>query len=898
MDLLDEVFQVLESAKQLEKRGNRIEAATKYYESCYLMRQVLHHTPQNEQSMPTRNLLEEKIEYYTQAAQNLYFDDRSTTPHTITTNPRAPSLDDISVLTNPPIHDHPMTPPPPPSPATYESPRFTQPSIVNRKASQANAKLSRAIDLDEQRKPQEAIDNYMNAAELYLEAIRLSEASSSSSSSSSNSLSAVLKRRLEKALDRVERLKHPNAPNRILLNGQNRAGDARVCHPGSSLSKEEIAVLKQSSLISSGVFLPWSEDEAQALSQEVLAKSSTCKGKLLQAVKSAWKDPDGDLKLSDKQKKRFYKWMRPHEIANQRQSLGVKQRPPVMVDSINPYTIRQEYVTDCSFIASLCICALFEKRFQKRLVTSIIYPQDNNGIPIYNPEGKYIVKLWLNGVARQVVVDDRLPCDKHSNLLCSHTTGDKHQLELWVAIIEKAYMKLCGGYDFPGSNSGVDMFSLNGYIPERIFFPQNGKKVRDFETPPDRAWERLYSANSFGDCLITVSTTRDISDQEAESLGLVTGHAYAVLDVFQSTSGVKLLQLKNPWQRRSWKGKYSPLDVASWRGCLKKEVGYDPIEAAKQDDGIFYIAWEDVLLYFRNLQLSWNPRLFSYRTTTHGVWPVSQGPQNDTFNVGENPQFVLQMSDDAVARKPTVWVLLSRHVNKQEQEGEEVNDFLTVHLVRNSDKKERIWYPHGPNTLVNGAYTNNPHVLLRYDLSGPDDKFVSLVLSQHEKSHDLAYTLSCFCTERFTLGKPPEILPYSMSAHGYWTGRNSGGPVGSKGFFNNPMYAVTVKEECAIQLRCSGTKTNAVNVMLASLQGKQPKNLQRYRELANSNGMPILDSGNYRHGFTVTDTKIVRPATYVLIVSTYEEGQSGSFDVAIASAEKIVEIESVPFLDQ
>ena len=71
---------------------------------------------------------------------------------------------------------------------------------------------------------------------------------------------------------------------------------------------------------------------------------------------------------------------------------------------------------------------------------------------MYNPEGKYMVKLWLNGVARQVVVDDRLPIDKNSNLLCSNSSGSREQIELWVSIIEKAYMKLCGGYDFPGSN--------------------------------------------------------------------------------------------------------------------------------------------------------------------------------------------------------------------------------------------------------------------------------------------------------------------------------------------------------------------------------------------------------------------------------------------------------------
>ena len=108
-------------------------------------------------------------------------------------------------------------------------------------------------------------------------------------------------------------------------------------------------------------------------------------------------------------------------------------------------------------------------------------------------------------------------------------------------------MKLCGGYDFPGSNSGIDLHSLTGWIPERIFFAKDSNKIRDFETHPERAWDRLFSANSFGDCLITVSTSRDISEAQAEALGLVTGHAYAVLDVFQSRDGTRLLQLKNPW---------------------------------------------------------------------------------------------------------------------------------------------------------------------------------------------------------------------------------------------------------------------------------------------------------------------------------------------------------------
>ena len=323
--------------------------------------------------------------------------------------------------------------------------------------------------------------------------------------------------------------------------------------------------------------------------------------------------------------------------------------------------------------------------------------------PVCNPNGKYMIKLWMNGTPRSVLVDDYFPIDKHGNLLCSQTmscTPSNNKLELWVCLIEKAYMKLCGGYNFTGSNSGVALFSLTGWIPEQIYFTlrnsiQNDRAITtdgvatqniasDHETPSERAWERIYSASSYGDCLITVSTLSNTHAHEGE-VGLVSGHAYPVLSVVQTTNGIRLLQLKNSWGvQPSWKGRYSCIDHQGW-SCpdMCKELGYDPAVAKKQDDGVFWICWDDILNYFQDFYLLWNPTLFSNRHLLHGHWSQNQGPTDDTFNIGDNPQYIVSLSDRAVRKNATLWILISRHVAKQEKEGDEVCFLLRIVCKQN-----------------------------------------------------------------------------------------------------------------------------------------------------------------------------------------------------------------------
>src|SRR5580700_8376423 len=83
-----------------------------------------------------------------------------------------------------------------------------------------------------------------------------------------------------------------------------------------------------------------------------------------------------------------------------------------------------------------------------------------------SPSGRYILRLYFNGCYRKVEIDDFLPASSGSRVL--HVIDRQNPGLLWPALLEKAYLKVRGGYDFPGSNSGTDLWVLTGWVPEQI----------------------------------------------------------------------------------------------------------------------------------------------------------------------------------------------------------------------------------------------------------------------------------------------------------------------------------------------------------------------------------------------------------------------------------------------
>ena len=84
----------------------------------------------------------------------------------------------------------------------------------------------------------------------------------------------------------------------------------------------------------------------------------------------------------------------------------------------------------------------------------------------------------------------------------------------------------------------------------------------------------MYSGTQYGDVLLTAGTT-SMTALEEERWGLVGDHGYAVLNVMEVEDGgttQRLLQLKNPWGRKRWRGRFSWHDSASWTPRIRRAV--------------------------------------------------------------------------------------------------------------------------------------------------------------------------------------------------------------------------------------------------------------------------------------------------------------------------------------
>ena len=126
------------------------------------------------------------------------------------------------------------------------------------------------------------------------------------------------------------------------------------------------------------------------------------------------------------------------EEGDKKYMISIKPSNIYLKNFMTDDNLHNQYYSWISSIYQLIIDLNIPDFETNRSIFSNIYPQ-KDGIPYYNPKGKYIIKLYQHGKPRKVIIDDRMPCNINSEYILPQC---KEIEELWPALYFKALIKL------------------------------------------------------------------------------------------------------------------------------------------------------------------------------------------------------------------------------------------------------------------------------------------------------------------------------------------------------------------------------------------------------------------------------------------------------------------------
>jgi calpain-15 len=244
---------------------------------------------------------------------------------------------------------------------------------------------------------------------------------------------------------------------------------------------------------------------------------------------------------------------------------------------IEPSDIRQGSLGDCYFLCSLASLAEYPD-----LITRLF---DFNQI---TENGIQVVWLNINGVWTRYILDEYFPTvQKRAGPQLAFSKTDQN--ELWVLLLEKAYAKAYGSYwEIVGGDPVHALRDLTGAPYSRI---------EDFQDL-DAAWAKLKEANA-KQFMMTCFTHSSEKTEEKSDQGMVSGHAYTILDVRNVIDSRgrprRILQIRNPWGKFEWQGDFSD-NSNSWSNEDRKNLNVH-----NSDDGIFWMSLEDFSKHFQGV---------------------------------------------------------------------------------------------------------------------------------------------------------------------------------------------------------------------------------------------------------------------------------------------------------
>lgn len=529
-----------------------------------------------------------------------------------------------------------------------------------------------------------------------------------------------------------------------------------------------------------------------------------------------------------------------------------------------------------------------------QLVRDRIYPRSADAHATTASADVYAVKVFLNGLDRCAYVNDELP-QVGDDLVCARTLDGT---QIWPGLMEKAYLSLAGhdgGYSFSGSDPGVDLRALSGWVPEHIDL-SHGVSIADrSKFRPERAWQRIYTAFNRPGCLLTAGTPAGASRAEEAfvvSRGLlVTSHAYAVVDMYVTPTGERRITLLNPWsiaRIKELNNLYADEALAAQLVRTTLAEGQEQYLARTIDLG-----WNEFCTRMGSVFLNLDPALWSNRSTVHAAWDLSHAVRG-AGDFAASRQFMLAINpaaDEGGGSERDVWVLLERHLPRIKAAGNHISLKLVEttsrgteeaheRLVQARDTRQRVYWLDAPQCLH--KISLNPSEGRRTFLVTASCVSAANALSKGTDADETRFTLTILSPQPTELTAPALDLPHHIVLAGQWKGRSAGGSSLNPTFVHNPQWSIALPSQADVRVALHCSRADALVAAYLVRSGES-----RVSTLSASTGedkvVVVGSTGPYDSGLVSFFSRSLAPGTYTLVVSTYDPGTEADLSVQLES---------------
>ncbi|KAL9645185.1 hypothetical protein ABK040_002386 [Willaertia magna] len=346
--------------------------------------------------------------------------------------------------------------------------------------------------------------------------------------------------------------------------------------------------------------------------------------------------------------------------------------PSLFIQGASIDDSQQGALGNCWFISATCLVANHEFLIKKVVLEKKCDPV----------KGKYTFCFFKEAEWREITIDDYLPCDaKYGSLLFSR---GRDVNELWISLIEKAYAKLFGNYiALKGGHIREALVDLTGGISFVV-------NVEDSEK--ENIWKQLSETSHKHTSMYGVNGSLKLlgvrSEKNNDKTGIVSYHAYAILDAFtvpqsvypNQTGELRLVKLKNPWANQyEWKGDFSD-NSSKWTNKLKEYVGMQ-----ESNDGIFYMSFEDFMntwTLIEGVEIFDTLKFNEY--TSSGEFDSNVRNDDDwTRDILEEKQYLIENNTD----NNRIVLSLSQYDTRYTNDCKDEESCIALHLFRYDSKE-------------------------------------------------------------------------------------------------------------------------------------------------------------------------------------------------------------------